>query len=304
MIRMTLAIRVTRRTMPACLIVMAGAAMAARAQGTDAALPTFRADVRLVQSAVSIFDKRGNPLPNLTRDRFQVLDAGQLQPLAVFEGADAELSCALLLDTTGSMADYLPALKTAVVHFVDDLRPEEAIAVYTFNRTLQVAQKFTTDKKQVKQAVMRTSAAGVTRLFDSVSQVSHDLEARQGKKALVVFTDGDDNASTLSAAGASRQARHSGVPIYVIAVGSALKDAKLMKILEELVTDTGGITFRLTNPAKIGEVFSEISRNLQHTYLLSWKLPEGAGTSWHPIKISVAGAEDARIRSRQGYWPD
>jgi Ca-activated chloride channel family protein len=302
-------IRVTLGTVLACLIVIPEVAMA---QGTDPVspvpvspgLPTFRVEARLVQVYASIFDKRGNPLPNLSRDRFQVLDAGQPQSLAVFEGAEEVLSCALLLDTTGSMADYLPALRIAVVHFVDDLRAEDSIAVYTFNRTLQMAQKFTTDKKQVKQAVMRTSAAGMTRLFDSVAQVSRDLEARQGKKALVVFTDGDDNASMLSVAGASRQARHSGVPIYVIAVGSALKDARLMKILEDLVTDTGGIAFRLTKPDKIGEVFAEISRNLQHTYLLSWKLPEGAGASWRPIKITVAGAEDARIRARQGYWPD
>ena len=283
------------------------ACVAAMAQGTapaPPALPIFRVESRLVQVYASIFDKRGNPLANLTRDRFEVFDAGTPQPLAVFEGADDVLSCALLLDTTGSMTDYLPTLRIAVIHFVDDLRAEELIAVYTFNRTLQQAQAFTADKKLVKQAVMRTSAAGGTRLFDSVAQVSRDLEARPGKKALVIFTDGDDNASMLNAAGASRQASQSGVPIYIIAQGTALKDARLMKILDEMAANTGGIAFRLTRPDKIGEVFSEISRNLRHTYLLSWKLPEEAGKAWHPIKITVAGAEDARIRARLGYWPD
>jgi len=283
------------------------ACLAATAQGADPAapsLPTFRAEARLVQAYVSIFDRHGNPLPNLTRDRFQVLDAGHAQALAVFEGAEDAVSCALLLDTTGSMTEYLPALRIAAMHFVDELRADESVAVYTFNRTLQVNQKFTTDKKLVKTAIMRTSAAGMTRLFDSVAQVSRDLEAREGKKALVVFTDGDDNASMLNAAGAIGKARQSGVPIYVIAQGSGLKDARLMKILEDLAAGTGGIAFRLAKPEKVGEVFSEISRNLLHTYLLSWKLPEEAGTSWRPIKITVAGAEDARIRARQGYWPN
>lgn len=283
------------------------ACLAARAQDATpavAALPTFRVEARLIQVYASIFDKRGNPLPNLKREQFRVLDAGEPQALANFEGAEEALSCALLLDTTGSMAEYLPALRGAAVRFVDDLRPAESIAVYTFNRTLQVAQKFTTDKKLVKQAVMRTSAAGGTRLFDSVAQVARDLEARPGKKALVVFTDGDDNSSTLKASGASRQASQSGVPIYVIAQGTGLKDATLMKTLDQLASGTGGIAFRLTRPEKIGEVFSEISRNLRHMYLLSWKLPERAGTSWRPIKIAVAGAEDARIRAREGYWPD
>lgn len=292
-------IRLTVCTVLACL--------AAMAQGADPAapsLPTFRAEARLVQAYVSIFDKHGNPLPNLTRDRFQVLDAGHAQALAVFEGAEDAVSCALLLDTTGSMTEYLPALRIAAMHFVDELRADESVAVYTFNRTLQVNQKFTTDKKLVKTAIMRTSAAGMTRLFDSVAQVSRDLEAREGKKALVVFTDGDDNASMLNAAGAIGKARQSGVPIYVIAQGSGLKDARLMKILEDLAAGTGGIAFRLTKPEKVGEVFSEISRSLLHTYLLSWKLPEEAGTSWRPIKVTVAGVEDARIRTRQGYWPN
>jgi VWFA-related protein len=292
-------IRMTVCTVLACL--------AAMAQGADPAapsLPTFRAEARLVQAYVSIFDKHGNPLPNLTRDRFHVLDAGHAQALSVFEGAEDAVSCALLLDTTGSMTEYLPALRIAAMHFVDELRADESVAVYTFNRTLQVNQKFTTDKKLVKTAIMRTSAAGMTRLFDSVAQVSRDLEAREGKKALVVFTDGDDNASMLNAAGAIGKAKQSGVPIYVVAQGSGLKDARLMKILEDLAAGTGGIAFRLAKPEKVGEVFSEISRNLLHTYLLSWKLPEEAGTSWRPIKITVAGVEDARIRARQGYWPN
>jgi len=280
--------------------------LAAPAQSPDpaAALPTFRVSARLVEAYASIFDRHGNPLPDLTRERFQVFDAGRPQTLAAFEGAQGMLSCALLLDTTGSMDDFLPALKTSVLRFVDGLPETDSTAVYTFARTLQVAQDFTTDKKLVKQAVMRTRAAGVTRLFDSVAQVSGDLESRKGKKALVVFTDGDDNASTLSGSGASRQAKHLGVPIYMIAQGSALKDAKLMKVLEDLASQTGGMAFRLAKADKIGEVLAEISRNLQHTYLLSWKLPDDAGTVWHPIKIMVAGIEDARVRTRQGYWPN
>src|ERR1035437_1611222 len=113
-------IRVTVCTVLACV--------AAMGQGADPAapsLPTFRGGARRAGAYVSVLKKLGNPLPNRTRDRFRVLGAGRPQPLAVFEGAEDVLSCALLLDTTGSMTDYLPALRSAVVHFVDDLRAEE-----------------------------------------------------------------------------------------------------------------------------------------------------------------------------------
>lgn len=96
---------------------------------------------------------------------------------------------------------------------------------------------------------------------------------------------------------------HMGMMV-VIAQGQALKQPKLIKVLEELAADTGGLPFRLYKPDKIREVFAEISRDLQHTYMLAWRLPDDAGSSWHPIRISVEGAEGAVIRTRQGYWPE
>ncbi|MBS1854702.1 MAG: VWA domain-containing protein [Acidobacteria bacterium] len=284
----------------ASVIALLAAAMAAG----QPQVPTFRVETRVVQAFASVFDRRGNPIPNLSRERFRVLDAGREAKLLDFEGVNDPLSCALLLDVTGSMQDVLPALKASVMRFIDDMPEGGSVAVYTFNTNLREKQGFTTDCKAAKQAVMRATSGGATALFDSVSKVSHDLEQRKGKKALVVFTDGDDNASALSAESASRRARRDGVPLYVIAQGQALKQARLIKVLEELAADTGGIPFRLYKPEKMDEIFAEISRNLQHTYMLAWKLPEDAGSVWRPIRISVEGAEGAVIRTRQGYWPD
>ena len=142
---------------------------------------------------------------------------------------------------------------------------------------------------------MRTRAGGVTALFDSISRVSRDLEARKGKKALIVFADGDDDASALSAGGASRQARRAGVPVYAIAQGAALKDERLLRVLEGMAGETGGVPFRLTNRNRIAEIFAEISRNLEHTYLLSWRPPENAGTD--------SGRFGFRLRVWQGEDP-
>jgi VWFA-related protein len=278
-------------------------ALAQQPAAPESGAATFRADAGLVEVYASVFDKRGNPLPNLTRERFHILDGDQSQEIASFEGSEDKVSCALLLDVTGSMEAFLPSLKNAVSKFVDDLRDEEEVALYTFTTSLHLAQPFTSDKKLLKQALSRTRAGGGTALFDAVSNVTRDLETHKGKKALVLFTDGADNASTLNAAGASRRARLSGVPIYAIAEGDALKDHALLKTLEELATDSGGLVFRLDNTGKIGEVFSAIVHNLNHTYLLAWKLPENAGQAWRPLKITVTGEQEARIRARQGYYP-
>lgn len=264
---------------------------------------SFHVDASLVEVYASVFDSHDNPLPNLTRDRFQIFDGGQPQHIAYFEGSQDKVSCAVMLDVTGSMEAFLPKLKNAVVRFVDELRDEEEVGLYTFTTSLRLVQPYTSDKKSLKQAVLRTRAAGGTALFDAVSNVTRELEMRKGKKALILFTDGADNASTLNAFGASRQARLSGVPIYTIAEGEALGDHTLLKTLEDLATRSGGLPFHLNSADKIDEIFSSIVRNLSHTYLVAWKLPENAGQSWRPIKLVVSGERDARIRARQGYFP-
>jgi Ca-activated chloride channel family protein len=300
-----LAAAMAGRFLKRSLAGLAAALLALAQQATAPDIPTapFRAEVRLVEVDASVFDKRGNPMSNLTRERFQVMDNGQPQEITAFEGSDDKVSCALVMDVTGSMEKFLPSLKIAASRFVDELRDKEEVGIYTFTTSLSLAQPFTSDKKLLKQAILRTRAGGDTALFDSVSNVTRDLEARHGKKAIVLFTDGADNSSTLNAAGASRRARLLGVPIYSIAEGAALNDRDLLKTLEQLAADSGGRLFRLGNVNKISEVFSAIVQNLKPAYLLAWKLPDNAGQVWRPLTITVKGEQDARIRARQGYYP-
>ncbi|MCC6589904.1 MAG: VWA domain-containing protein [Bryobacterales bacterium] len=263
----------------------------------------FRAEASLVEVYASVFDRNGNPLPSLTRDRFQVLDGGKGQSLVAFEGAEERLSVALLLDLTGSMDRFLPTLKLSALRFIEMLREKDEVAVYSFNTSLRVRQRFTADKALAKRAILRTTAGGGTALFDSISRVSRDLQEIKGKKALVVFTDGDDNASTLPARSASNQARRAGIAMYTIAQGAALKAPDLVKVLAETAALTGGAAFSVEKPEEIGAVFAQITHNLKNTYLLAWKVPDQAGSGWRPIAVSVTGAEGAKIRARQGYWP-
>lgn len=277
-----------------------GLAQNASAQNGDILI---HSEVRLVEAYASVFDRHGSPLPGLTQDRFQVFDGGQPQEVFAFEGAKDNVRCALLLDVTGSMNSFLPALKSAVARFVDALRPDQEVALYTFTTSLRLLQPFTSDKKAVKQSLLRLTAGGGTALFDAVSNVSRDLESQKGKKALVLFTDGADNASALGASAASRRAQLSGVPIYAIAEGDAIRNHELVKTLDKLAEDSGGLMFRLDKPAKIGEVFSAIVHDLDSTYLLQWKMPENAAQAWRPVKITIAGEKEPRIRARQGYYP-
>jgi hypothetical protein len=110
----------------------------------------------------------------------------------------------------------LPGVKNAVLHLIDEFRPEDSIAIYSFSTSLQTLQDFTTDRGALKTAVLRTRAAGETALFDSISQAPAAIAKRSGMKSMIVFTDGDDNASVLNANAVLARVKKLGIAIYTI----------------------------------------------------------------------------------------
>ncbi len=285
-------------TLPILLLLLAGAAFA------QAPEVVFRADVRLVEVYATVLDHNGKYVEDLSRERFEVRDNGVRQPLVAFEASQAGLSCAVLLDTTGSMAAALAAVKNGIVRLIDEFRQNDAVAIYSFSGSLQLLQEFTSDKAAAKRAVLRTRAGGGTALFDSLSQLARELARRSGKKAIVVFTDGQDNLSMLNAGAAIARAKKVGVPIHAVAEGEALNNPSLVKELEELAQRTGGRCYRIRRSGEITAVFQDISRELKHTYLLAYKAPPAENRQWRTIQVSVSGLKDCKLRAREGYLPE
>jgi Ca-activated chloride channel family protein len=264
----------------------------------------FKSDVRLVEVYASVFDRKGLPVDDLKKDRFRVLDEGRPQPIVSFEQASDPLSCAILIDTTGSMRDSLGSVRNAVSSLLDQMRPEDAVAIYSFSTSLNKLQEFTTDRGAAKSAVRRTRAGGETALFDAISEASREIASRPGKKAIVLFTDGADNASRLVAANAINRALKTGIPIYAVAEGDAIHEGQLLRQLRSLATQTGGLCYVAKTGHDVAKVFADIQADLKHMYLLSYTPPKGDDTKWRNIRIDIEGASDYKIRGKQGYFPD
>lgn len=128
-------------------------------------VPTFRADSRLVEVYTTVRDGDGHYVDGLSKDRFEIRDNGRVQPILAFDAATERLSCAVLLDTTGSMAAALPTVKNSVMRMIDELRAEDRIALFSFSTSLLQLQGFTTDRAAAKQAVLRGLWAGEVRRF-------------------------------------------------------------------------------------------------------------------------------------------
>ena len=264
----------------------------------------FRAEGRLVEVYATVTDRRGRYADDLTRDQFAIMEQGRPQDAVAFEPRSSEVSCALLLDTTGSMELVLPALKNAALKLIGELRPVDSVAVYSFSEAVSELQPFTTDKSAAKRAVLRTQAFGKTALYDALARVNRDLSGRSGKKVIVMFTDGDDNASTLTTGTAIQRAKAAGVPVYTIAQGAALFHPEFLKQLASVSKATGGVSFVIHEPSEIRSVFEHVSEDLMHGYLLQFRPAPAQDRAYRAIEVVVRGSKSHKVRAREGYYPE
>jgi Ca-activated chloride channel homolog len=269
--------------------------------------PVFRAESRMVEVYATVLDHKGKYVDGLPRESFQIRDNDQPQPIVAFDNDAAELSCAILLDTTGSMRDSLASVKNAISHLIDEYRDQDSIAIYGFSTTLDLLQDFTRDKAAAKRAVMRPRASGGTALFDALTRVTLEIGRRTGKKAVIVFTDGDDNASVLNSQRTTELAKKSGIPLFTVAQGDARRSDSLMTRLKDIARLTGGKAYGVKDPHEAAKIFEDVSAELQHTYLLSYRPPESKDGAWRRIQVSLNGAKeykDYTLRSKEGYFPN
>jgi VWFA-related protein len=255
-----------------------------------------------VEVYATVTDNHGRYVDDLKSSQFAVLEEGQPKPVFAFENHTAGVSVALVFDTTGSMVDALPPLKTAALQLVDDLRPTDSVAVYCFNDTVTELQPFTADKDAAKRAILKTHATGITALYDALVRVNHDLAERGGKKVIIVFTDGSDNASMLTDDAAIERAKARGIPIYTIAEGEALGHPDLIAELSNMSRSTGGTPFLIRKLSDIGTVFDKVSQDLMHGYLVAFQPAPGDNHDWRKIEVVLNGPKGLQVRAREGFY--
>lgn len=259
--------------------------------------------VRLVEVHAAVLDVRGRYLSGLRADQFRVMEDGRPQSVQIFEAQSSALTLALLVDTTGSMVKVLPHIKNAVAQMISAMKPEDTLGLFSFRDRLTALQPFTHDHQSVLKALLATRAAGSTALFDSLTQLAAELSRTNGKKAILLFTDGDDNSSQLSMEQALQIVKRHGFPIYAVSQGPALENKALLKRLQELSEFTAGMSFEVRTPDQIGRAFNRIGEDLQHLYLLAYYPSQQENPHWRKIEVTIPDQKGTRIRSKEGYLP-
>jgi VWFA-related protein len=179
---------------------------------------TLRVETALVTIPVSVTDRKGRFIPDLSRADFQVFENGVEQQLAYFAPVEKPFTVTLVLDTSGSTASRISEIKDAALAFINQLRPDDRVIIVAFAGSINLMSDATTDRDTLRNAIMSVKAAGGTSLYDAVHWVINTrLRAVEGRKAIVLFTDGVDTTSQGGTLKSNiRDAEELGVLIYSV----------------------------------------------------------------------------------------
>ncbi len=272
----------------------------ARADGAPSAF-TVAADVNVVQVISIVTDARGRFVGGLREPDFHVFEDDQPQAVSHLIGEGTPREVVVAVDMSSSMAEAMPQVRKAVRAFLSALRPDDQLTLLAFNDNVFTLARRETDAAARSRAVERLAPWGGTALYDVLLRAMDLLGHRQGRKVLVVFTDGEDQSSRASFADVERRAETSDAPIYMIGQGRATTEPKLRDVLERLARMSGGRAFHTDRIEALEAAFAEIVEELDNQYLLGYEPSRAARDgSWRRIRVEVAG-EGRKVRARQGY---
>lgn len=246
---------------------------------------------------VTVTDKADGPVADLTKDKFIVLEDGIPQTIRDFQLEDRPITMAIVLDSSGSMRDAMPEVHEAAAGFVATLRPEDKALVIDFDDRVFLIQELTSDQDLLKEAVKSTEALGSTALYDGLHAAFRKLRGIEGRKAIVLLSDGDDTSSQLAYERILEEAKAQSVLIYGIGLGDIRKS-----VLKELAEVTGGRSFFVGKANQLADVYRKIADELRRQYYLSYST---TNAKWDGrfIKLEVKSKNpDWSVRARRGYF--
>lgn len=279
----------------------------------DKQAPTFKVDVKLVNVFVTVTDANGAPVGGLTKNDFKLFEDGHPEQIAIF-GRESELplSIVLMIDTSlSTRKDLKLELESARRFARSILRPVDALSLFQFSEDVDRLVPFTSNLQRIDQGIGQVRAGAATALYDAVYLGSEALLTRQGRKVMVVITDGGDTVSKADYKAALRSAQEAEAIVYSIIIvpieASAGRDIGGEHALIQLSQDTGGKHFYAGSTVQLEDAFHKISDELRTQYLLAYYPSRRfADSDFRRIEIRVNGVSDLdsgfHARYRTGYY--
>jgi Ca-activated chloride channel homolog len=276
------------------------------------ALAQFRVNVNLVRVVTTVKNPSGELIGDLRKEDFQLFDNGAPQEINVFERhSDQPLSVALLVDISGSTAKDLKFETDSAARFLRVLlaegNPNDSVALYGFNWQVTLFHSFTHSLVSLTTALRGLHGEAGTSLYDAIYLAARDLEEREGRKVLIVVTDGGDttSAKTLQQALAAVHLADAVIyPLVIIPITNyAGRNIGGENALKFMADGTGGRTFLPTLGAELDRAFNDIINELRTQYLLGF-YPRNVPLTkdrFHKLQVRVT-RPDLRVSARNGYY--
>jgi Ca-activated chloride channel homolog len=315
--------------------------LAAQKAPADTDSSVIRVDVDLVQMNVAVTDKKGQYVTNLRPEDFQIVEDGVQQQMATFEeGNEAPrnllasasspagpktgpiqtsqlpeapesqdpfvgASVFILFDSSDYMYKDFAFAQDAMVSFVRTLDSVDRVAFYSYSRDFSRSVALTDDRLKVLRGMHTVAAGDDAALYGAMLLTLQDASHYPGRKVMVVFSHGPDNASMVSPEEVGELAQSEGVPIYMVSTRATKLDPISTTVFERMSATTGGEAYFAKNWQDEQVVFKSIREDLAHIYTLSYYPRPNPNRGWRTIKVKLVGGKlkSLNIRTRNGYRP-
>jgi Ca-activated chloride channel family protein len=267
--------------------------------------PTFKSGTQIVSLFVTVADAQKRLVPNLTQGDFEILDNDKPQPIVYFDSSIHPISVIVMLDTSGSMTLSIDLLKRAAEQFLIRLLPEDKGRVGAFNDKVQISSQFTNNRDELVSSVRDLDYGNGTRLWDAVAAALDELKTIEGRRVVLVFTDGQDTASKIGVGTLIERARAEETMVYAIGLESSYFNgqrnvkSKPDRGLKRLADETGGGYFELQKTSDLAPTFTQVAYELHSQYVMGFT-PTQLDNRVHKLTVKMKTPE-MTARARRSY---
>lgn len=267
-------------------------------------------DMTLVN--VSVTDSFSNSVTWLNKEDFEVYEDGVEQEISAFSSEDVPISIGLIFDMSGSMANKFDRARQAAVQFLRTANPRDEFFLVRFNDRTEPASRFTSSTEDLENRIMFTVAAGRTALLDAVYLgLGQMRNAHNGRRALLIISDGGDNHSLYNEADIRNFLKEADCQLYAMGIfdhhiGRKSEERYGWSLLSELVEMTGGRVFPVSRLTDLPDIAAKIGTELRNQYVLGYKPQDTRHTrAWRKIKVKLnapKGLPPVKVYARSGYY--
>ena len=271
---------------------------------------TFCVETEKVILHTTVVDREDRFITDLDKGAFRVTEDTAQQPLTYFAQEDVPVSIGILIDNSGSMRDKRRQVNTAALELVKASNPDDEVFIVNFNDEAYLDQDFTSDVLRLQDALQRIDSRGGTALYDATS-MSLDHIAKKGKtqinkRALLIISDGEDNASNTDLESLIRKLQESDAIIYAIGLltDEERRSAKRAeRHIRTITRATGGPAYFPQSVDEVDALVKRIAADIRNQYIIEYNRPQGMPAGYRRIKIELTGkAKRYKVRHRPGYF--